>query len=90
MFFPAAAARQGLARIKELVKPGGLAAVNVLIEGTTFLDMFDPLGYYLFRECEVPEAFAGWFTEYSALNSFPAPRETTKRFCTLVARRPAA
>lgn len=90
MFFPAAAARQSLARIRDLVKPGGLAAVNVLIAGTTFMDMFDPNCYYLFGESELPEAFADWTTEYSAFEAFPAPHDTIKRFCTLVARRPGA
>jgi len=88
MFFPPEAARAGLMRIQQLVKPGGLAAVNVLIEGTTFMDMFDPDGYYLFRENELPEAFPGWTTEYLKFGSFPAPKKTIKRFCTLVARRP--
>jgi tellurite methyltransferase len=87
MFFPREVAQAGLARIRDLVKPGGLAAVNVLIEGTTFMEMFDPSGYYLFRENELPEAFAAWTTEYLKLSSFPAPKDTIKRFCTLVGRR---
>lgn len=90
MFFPKEAAQAGLARIKELVRPGGLAAVNVLIEGTTFMDMFDRAGYYLFGENELPEAFQGWTTEYSKVGVFAAPRDTVKRFCTWVARRPVA
>jgi tellurite methyltransferase len=88
MFFPQRAAREALAKIKGFVRPSGLAAVNVLIEGTTFMDMFDPAGYYLFGENELPEAFADWETAYSRLESFAAPKETVKRFCTLVARRP--
>lgn len=88
MFFPQEMAREGLTRIKGLVKPGGLAAVNVLIEGTTFMDMFDPAGYYLFGENELPEAFASWTTEHARFESFPAPKDTVKRFCTVVARRP--
>ena len=87
MFFPQEVAQAGLARIRDLVKPGGLAAVNVLIEGTTFMEMFDPSGYYLFRENELPEAFSAWTTEYLQVSSFPAPKDTIKRFCTLVARR---
>ncbi len=90
MFFPPEAARAGLARIRELVKPGGVAAVNALIEGTTFMGMFDPAGYTLFGETELPEAFPGWKTEYMKVESFPAPKETVKRFCTLVARRTTA
>ena len=88
MFFPPQAARKALGKIKSLVRPGGLAAVNVLIEGTTFVDMFDPSGYYLFAENELSEAFSDWITEYSKLDSFAAPNDTVKRFCTLVARRP--
>jgi tellurite methyltransferase len=88
MFFPREVAQAGLARIQYLVRPGGLAAVNVLIEGTTFMDMFDPSGYYLFGENELPEVFAPWTTEYLKFSSFPAPKDTIKRFCTLVARRP--
>jgi len=90
MFFPPAAARSGLARLQDLVRPDGLAAVNVLIQGTTFMDMFDPSGYYLFGENELPEAFVGWTTQYLKFESFAAPRDTIKRFCTLVARRPAS
>ena len=88
MFFPREVACNGLTKIKSLVKPGGLAAVNVLIEGTTFIDMFDPTGYCLFGENELLEAFAGWAMEYSKFESFRAPKDTVKRFCTLVARRP--
>ncbi|HKS94573.1 MAG TPA: class I SAM-dependent methyltransferase [Terriglobia bacterium] len=90
MFFAQPAAQAGLARLKNLVRPGGLAAVNVLIEGTTFMDMFDPGGYYLFGEHELPEAFAGWTTECSKIEVFAAPRDTVKRFCTWVARRTLA
>lgn len=88
MFFPQEAAGEALTKIKGLVRPGGLAAVNALIEGTTFMDMFDPAGYWLFGEDELPEAFAGWAMEYSRIESFPAPKDTVKRFCTVVARRP--
>ncbi|MGH9356159.1 MAG: hypothetical protein ACRD10_08530, partial [Terriglobia bacterium] len=81
-------AREGLIGLKELVRPGGIAAVNVLIQGTTYLGMFEPGEYYLFAENELPESFTEWKVEYLNLESFPAPRETLKRFCTLVARRP--
>jgi tellurite methyltransferase len=90
MLFPPQAARKALARIKDLVRPEGLAAVNVLIEGTTFMDMFDPAGYCLFGESELPEAFDGWVMEHSKLDTFSAPQNTVKRFCTVVARRPKA
>ncbi|HEX5481320.1 MAG TPA: methyltransferase domain-containing protein [Terriglobia bacterium] len=87
MFLPLESARAGISRIQRLVKPGGLAAINVLIEGTTFMDMFDPKGFYLFGENEIPDAFRGWMTECLNIESFPAPKHTVKRFCTIVARR---
>ncbi|MDB5866342.1 MAG: hypothetical protein JWO70_4148, partial [Betaproteobacteria bacterium] len=87
MFFSPPLARLGLQRIRAAVPPGGLAAVNVLIEGTTFMDMFDPPDYCLFREEELQEAFSGWTVEYLKLESFAAPGNTVKRFCTIAARR---
>jgi len=89
MFFPQEIARQQLARIKEWVKPGGIAVVNVFIEGTTYLAMTQPGHYYLFSETELAEAFAGWTREYQKIESFDAPNQTIKRFCTLIARKPA-
>lgn len=88
MFFPKETARRGITRVKELTRPGGLAAVNVLVEGTTYLDMFEPDAYYLFSENELPDFFTGWALEYLKYESFPAPKNTVKRFCTLAARRP--
>lgn len=88
MFFPQPFAKVGLQRIRDAVPPGGLAAVNVLIEGTTFMDMFDPPDYYLFHEKELQDAFSGWTIEQLQLDSFPAAADTVKRFCTIAARRP--
>src|SRR5205807_1081306 len=67
MFFGRDTARRGLDAIIKLVQPGGVAIVNVLIEGTTFLDMFDPDEHYLFGEDELLAAFAGWSVEHSAI-----------------------
>lgn len=88
MFFSCPDARGLLARLRDAVRPGGLAAVNVLIEGTTFMDMFDPEAYCLFGHDELREAFAGWNIELSSHEDFPAPGATLKRFHTLLARRP--
>lgn len=89
MFFAQDDARISLAALSDMVRPGGIAAVNVLIEGTTFMDMFDPAAHYLFGERELTDAFPGWKQEYAKIQVFPAPRDTIKRFCTVVMRRPA-
>jgi tellurite methyltransferase len=86
MFLACPQARALLERIRDAVRPNGLAAVNVLIEGTTYLDMFDPAGYCLFGRDELSAAFAGWQTVLSRHEDFPAPGNTLKRFHTLVAR----
>jgi tellurite methyltransferase len=88
MFFACPEARALLGRIPDAVGPNGLAALNVLIEGTTYLDMFDPAGYCLFGRDELSAAFAGWQTVLSRHEDFPAPGGTLKRFHTLVARAP--
>jgi tellurite methyltransferase len=89
MFFPEHVAQKALAKIRGLVRPEGMAAVNVLIRGTTFMNMFDPAAYYLFNEAELLEAFIGWGIEYAKIERFPAPNDTVKVFSTVVARRPA-
>jgi tellurite methyltransferase len=43
MFFDRDTALARLAELKAHVRPGGVAAVNVLIEGTTFLDISAPM-----------------------------------------------
>ena len=86
MFFSCPDARRLLARLRDAVRPGGLAAVNVLIEGTTFMDMFDPEAHCLFGREELGEAFASWDIELSRHEDFPAPGGTLKCFHTLIAR----
>ena len=87
MFLACAEARGLLARLREAVRPGGVAAVNVLVEGTTYMDMFGPDAYCLFGRVELGEAFAGWDVLLSRHEDFPAPGGTLKRFHTLLARR---
>jgi len=88
MFFDCATARRQLAQLKSRVRPGGIAIINVLIEGTTYVDMFDPLGYCLFSRTELGESFAGWEVLMESFEEFPAPAGTLKSFVTLVARKP--
>ena len=88
MFFPRDVAAQMLAEIAAAVVPGGLAIINVLVEGTTFMDMFKPGHFTLFRPGEVEERFAGWEILVARYDRLPAPGETVKAFLTLVARKP--
>jgi tellurite methyltransferase len=60
MFFSPHAATERMKDISNAVKPGGIAAINVLIEGTTYLDMFEPNHYHLFREKDFVKCFDGW------------------------------
>jgi tellurite methyltransferase len=62
--------------------------VNVLVEGTTYLDMFEPEHYYLFSANELREHFNGWEVFEFRRDSFPAPGQTVKEFATVVARKP--
>ena len=87
MFFTKARAHVLLSDIVRHVKPGGVAAINTLIEGTTFTEFFDPSHYYLFGENELADAFKGWEILVSRHDEFPAPENTVKKFHTVVAKR---
>lgn len=89
MFFNPNTARRQLVQLQAHVRPRGLAIINVLIEGTTFLDMFDPANYYLFRREELREAFAGWEIVSETFENFPAPGDLVKCFATMIARKPS-
>lgn len=88
MFFPQGAARAGLAALRDAARPGGVAIVNALVEGTTYLDMFEPSGYYLFQPGELARAFAGWNIVSAEASEYPAPGGRVKRFETVIASRP--
>lgn len=88
MFFDCATARQVLADLQARVRLGGVAVVNVLIEGTTYLEMFDVSGYCLFGTSELRDRFADWIIECMQFDDFDAPNNTVKKFCTIVARKP--
>ena len=89
MFFRREEALDLLRAVQDHVNPGGRAVVNVLIEGTTYLGMFDPENYYLFPRNELEERFAGWKILSSRYETFPAPGETRKEFSTVIAERPS-
>ncbi len=89
MFFPRDKALALLAQIREHVAAGGLAIVNTLIEGTTFMGMFEPGHYYLFGRNELQQRFAGWQLLLDTHDSFDAPQNTRKEFSTIVAQKNA-
>jgi tellurite methyltransferase len=88
MFFDCPTALAQLRQLQDHVRPGGVAVVNVLVEGTTFLGMFDPSGHCLFARDAIRERFAGWEILCSEHRDFPAPGDTIKSFATVIARRP--
>lgn len=74
MFFACPDAETLIAQIRDAVRPGGVAAVNEPIEGTTFLDMLTRGDYCLFGEVAPEAAFSGSTVEYLKIDEFPAPR----------------
>lgn len=90
MFFDCPGAARSLADIQAHVSPGGVAIVNVLTEGTTYLDMLDPGGHCLFARGELAQRFARWEVLHSAFDDFGAPGDHKKSFATVIARKPAA
>jgi len=87
MFFDCATAFRQLDLLKSLVNPGGVAAINVLTQGTTFMDMFSAEGHCLFEQGELSRQFEGWEILLDERRIFPAPLDTVKKFDTLVARK---
>ena len=88
MFFDCPTALDALADIQAHVKPGGTAIVNLLVEGTTYLDMFDADRHCLFARDELARRFAHWDILTAQASDFPAPRDLRKSFSTVIARKP--
>ena len=88
MFFDCPTAFAQLEQLQSHLRPGGVMVVNVLVEGTSYLDMFDPAGHCLFARDEIARRFAGWELLRLEQREFPAPRDTLKSFVTVVARKP--
>ena len=88
MFFRREVAQRLLARIQEAVRPGGCAAITVLVDGTTFMRPFDPERHYLFAPGEIARAFGAWELLVRQAGEAAAPDGTVRRFETVVARKP--
>jgi tellurite methyltransferase len=90
MFFRRERALELLHSILDHVNPGGCVIINVLIEGTTYMNMFDAKNYYLFSQKQLEEEFAGWRILSSRYQTFPAPEGKRKEFATVIAEKPRA
>lgn len=91
MFLDCAAAWRLMERVTHHTCPGGTAVINVLVQGTTYLDMFGGDPHCLFGDDELPRWFddQGWSVKASDFSVFDAPGATRKRFGTVVARKPS-
>jgi tellurite methyltransferase len=90
MFFDCPAALRQLANLQSHVRRDGVAVLNVLVEGTTYLDMFDPRAYCLFVREELPRRFAGWKVLRCEFQDFDAPGGRIKSFVTVIAQKASA
>jgi len=88
MFFDCPTAFRALSNLQARVRKGGVVVVNVLVEGTTYLEMFDAKSHCLFSRDEMESRFAGWDILHSEFRDFEAPGGTNKAFATVIARKP--
>lgn len=88
MFFDCPTALRQMRHLQAHVRPGGTLVINVLTQGTTFMDMFSPEGHCLFKAGELRAHLAGWEILGETRQAFPAPRDTLKAFETVIARKP--
>ena len=88
MFFDCAAAERALAELEAHLRPGGTLALNVLVQGTTYMDMFDPAGHCLFERDVLSRRYAPWQMISDTLSDYPAPGGLNKAFATVIARKP--
>lgn len=90
MFLDCDSALRQLSQLQERLCPGGKLVLNVLVTGTTFLDMFDAQRHCLLSPDRWRACFEKWSVEYCELEDFPAPGQQRKSFLTLIARKPQA
>ncbi len=88
MFFPRDVALALLEKLQSAVRRGGYAAVTVLLQGTTYTDVFDGDRHHLFAPDELERAFHDWAVQSSKRAEFPAPNGTVKRIGSVIARKP--
>jgi tellurite methyltransferase len=89
MFFSCDTARTLIGELRRSTRPGGVLVLNVLVEGTTFMSMFERDAYCLFPQQELRALLEDWSILEAVVEEFPAGRSELKRFVTLIARAPA-
>jgi tellurite methyltransferase len=87
-FLPCDDAFNALELLKRHTKEGGVLALNSLISGTTYLEMFGNSNHCLFSRSELLQRLEGWTILYSAHSEYDAPDKLKKVFLTIVARKP--
>ena len=87
MFFPRERALRLLDALRAGVRPGGILVLNVLTEGTTYMEMFDGEHYCLLSRREIEERLAGWELLCVREETFPAPGGARKDFVTVIAEK---
>lgn len=87
MCFDHLTATRLLSMLQARVRPGGIAVINTLIEGTTYFDMFGSDTYCLFAPDELARRFDGWTVMHSEFGDFDKPGGRKKSFATLIARK---
>lgn len=90
MFFDCPTAWRQLAQLLAHLRPGGVAVINVLTEGTTYMEMFAPEGHCLFDPDALRARLAGFELLGLEPSTFAAPGGTCKMFATAIVRRPPA
>lgn len=87
-FFDCDTAIRVLRMLQDSVRPGGIAIINTLIAGTTWIGMFKAADCCLPARNELHDQFSGWTVLQSVFRDFPAPGGTIKSFVTITARKP--
>lgn len=88
MFFDCSTAEAALSELEAHLRPGGTLVVNVLVEGTTYMDMFDLQAHCLFDREALSRRYAAWEILASTHSDFPTPGGLNKAFATIIARSP--
>lgn len=87
MFFDRSTALRQLQSLVASVRAGGVLVLNVLIRGTTYLEMFDQDEHFLFAPDEVRASLQGFEILEDVVERFAASAATEKVFLTIVARK---